>query len=93
MGVVVLPRILIVAPDGPFCNKIAPAIVCGPNADQIYSLFGGTASHASPPTPFPGGGGALLREPYAPPNGRFRIDIRAAREYDSLLAPRPEKSI
>ena len=67
--------------------------MCGPNADQIYSLFGGTASHASPPTPFPGGGGALLREPYAPPNGRFRIDIRAAREYDSLLAPRPEKSI
>ena len=57
-----------------------------------YPLFYGTAPHAAPPFPLPYGGGALLREPSRPPNDRFRIDIRAAREYDSLLAPpRPKK--
>ena len=66
-------------------------IVCGPNADQDFPLFHGTAPHAAPPAPPSHGGGALLRGPSPPPNGRFRIEIRAAREDDSLLAPCPKK--
>ena len=61
-----------------------------PNCNGL-PLFYGTAPHAAPPFPLPYGGGALLREPSPPPNGRFRIDIRAAREYDSLLALGPKK--
>ena len=77
--------------EGEMKDQSWSCIVCGPIAGHDYPLFYETAPHAAPPSPLPYGGGALLREPSRPPNGRFRIDIRAAREYDSLLAPRPKK--